>query len=37
MALYTNNPDQYAKAWFYITLGIVSLYGVVVFAFIFPY
>ena len=23
MALYTDNPDQYAKAWFYITLGIV--------------
>ena len=35
MDLHTDNPDQYAKTWFYITLVIVALYGAVVFAFVF--
>jgi hypothetical protein len=35
MDLHTDNPDQYAKTWFYITLVSVALYGAVVFTFIF--
>jgi hypothetical protein len=35
MDFHTDNPDQYAKAWFYITFIFVALYGLVVFAFIF--
>jgi hypothetical protein len=36
MDLHTDNPDQYAKTWFYITLTIVAIYGLVIFTFIFP-
>ena len=35
MDLPTNNPDQYAKTWFYITFVIVALYALVVFTFVF--
>ncbi len=35
MDLHTDNPDQYAKTWFYVTLGFVALFGLMVFALIF--
>ncbi len=35
MDLHTENPDQYAKTWFYVTLASVAIYGVVVFVFVF--
>jgi hypothetical protein len=27
MDLHTDNPDQYAKTWFYVTFGLVALFG----------
>ena len=27
MNLHTDNPDQYAKTWFYVTFGLVALFG----------
>jgi hypothetical protein len=35
MALHTDDPDRYAKTWFYVTLASVVLYGLVVFVFVF--
>jgi cytochrome oxidase assembly protein ShyY1 len=35
MAMKTDNPEQYAKTWFYLTLASVVIYGTVVYAFIF--
>lgn len=29
------NPDGYAKTWFYVTLTSVAIYGLVVFVFVF--
>ena len=37
MDLHTDNPDQYAKTWFYVTLGFVVFFGLMVFALIFRY
>ena len=37
MDLHTDNPDQYAKTWFYLTLGSVALFGLMVLAFIFSH
>jgi hypothetical protein len=27
MDLHTDNPDQYARTWFYVTFGLVALFG----------
>jgi hypothetical protein len=35
MDLHTENPERYAKTWFYITFIFVALYGLAVFALIF--
>jgi hypothetical protein len=35
MDLHTDNPDQYAKTWFYVTLVSVALFGLMVFTLIF--
>jgi hypothetical protein len=35
MDLHTENPDQYAKTWFYITFASIVLYGLVVYLLIF--
>jgi hypothetical protein len=34
MDLHTDNPDQYARTWFYLTLGFVALFGLMVLVFI---
>jgi hypothetical protein len=35
MAMKTDNPDQYARSWFYLTLVSVAIYGAVVYVFVF--
>jgi hypothetical protein len=35
MDLHTDNPEQYAKAWFYVTLGLVALFGLMALTLIF--
>jgi hypothetical protein len=35
MDLHTDNPDQYARTWFYVTLSFVALFGLTVLVFIF--
>jgi hypothetical protein len=35
MDLHTDNPDRYAKTWFYLTLSSVALFGLMVFALVF--
>ena len=35
MDLHTDNPDQYAKTWFYLTVGLVALFGLMAFTVIF--
>jgi hypothetical protein len=27
MEFHTDNPEQYARTWFYVTLGLVALFG----------
>jgi hypothetical protein len=35
MDLHTDNPDQYAKTWFHVTLVFVALFGLMVFTLVF--